>query len=81
MRSLIVLGLVAVLSVSGKFGPKWNELDNYIFDRYDKDYGLTYEQKFTPETGAALELQPPIHCLSGYTGMAVSICCTVLHQR
>lgn len=36
------------------------------------DYGLTYKQKFTSESGAALELQPPIHHLSGYTGMAVS---------
>ena len=36
------------------------------------DYGLTYKQKFTPESGTALELQPPIHHLSGYTGMAVS---------
>eukprot|EP01043_Picozoa_sp_COSAG02_P018078 COSAG02_NODE_834_length_16653_cov_9.111977_7_plen_880_part_00 len=36
------------------------------------DYGLIYKQKFTPESGAALELQPPIHMLSGYAGMAVS---------
>jgi chromosome transmission fidelity protein 18 len=38
------------------------------------DYGLAYQQKFTHESGAALELQPPIHALAGYSGMAVRAC-------
>lgn len=33
--------------------------------------GLAYQQKYTPEIGASLELQPPIHYLSGYSGIGV----------
>jgi len=44
MRSLLFVAILLALTASARMGPRWNELNEYNFERYMKDYGRRYER-------------------------------------